>query len=394
MKQVNLFMQGVIFLILLIFSGCETQSYELSEEQGLLIESETESKIEGVLTFNEFIEITSKGFEGVGVDENYCFEFEFYDSSTDECVFEIVCDEEFNEVKYKTEDETEVFNELSECDRVDVIYDNFMEYLENQDYISADFSTHHHGTNENIDLINEFFINSDDTIELVKGEDINNIALSIWRDFSFLIPMNYREDLNYFGVFTDGVDETLAYVAQRDFIENPHIWYLAIDYEDFNSQSREEFYATLIHEFAHIFSLDNSQLDYFGDENTCIYLYIDEGCFYENSYLQLFYEQFWENGLYTEHLELVEQLGSQEEASYELFMKYEEDFVSEYAATNILEDFAESYMMYILFSYNQVKESSNTISKEKIMFFDQFTELRNLRVNIRNNLEKLSRTNS
>ncbi|MCH8520122.1 MAG: hypothetical protein LAT82_05195 [Nanoarchaeota archaeon] len=361
----------LLLLVMLLTAGCEFDDYDYLEESDNYFDELNENALE----FDEFLAITSSGFDSIRVDSNYCYEFEYYDSLTDECVFEVMCDEE-----------------TDECERVDIIYDEFLLYLENKDYITQDFSISHHGSIEDIDLIVEFYINSNDNLELLMGSDIDEMSMSIWDEFSFLIPDSLRPDLRYFGIFTDGVDETLAYVSQRDYVENPHIWYLAVDYLDYTSQNKEEFYATLIHEFAHIFSLENSQLDYYY-EYDCIYLTVDDWCFYENSYLNLFYEEFWKKELYEFHFNLVQELGSEEEAGYELYDSYPSYFVTQYAATNILEDFAESFMMYVLLSNNQIQNSPRVVSTQKIIFFNNFDELKEMRIQIRDNLEKLNKMN-
>ena len=336
---------------LILFSGCSFDSeYQYEEE---------------VLSYKEFIEITNKGFDSIEIDEHLCYSFEYYDSSTDECILDVYC-----------------FEELGECERIDEIYASFEEYLEQQDYYSnSDF--HYHSLSEDEDLYNEFYITESDELEATLGEwDIQ--TQQIWEEFSNLIPKEYRTNLRYYGTFTDGVEETLAYVSQRN-TEDPEIWYLAIDYQDHDITSKSDFTHTYIHEFAHILSFHEQEIDYYTHEN-CQTFQLIEGCLKDNSYMFSFYSSFWEGTLQSRFEELSNEYG-EEDAGYYLYEEFgSNEFISDYAATNVVEDFAESFTYYVLSSNSNIEQSSS-----KIQFFNQFEELKTLRLEIRKNLDKSTR---
>jgi hypothetical protein len=64
------------------------------------------------------------------------------------------------------------------------------------------------------------------------------------------------------------------------------------------------------------------------------------------------------------------------------YKKYKTQFVTDYAATNPDEDFAESYMFFVL----KEEPTKSTIADQKILFFYDFPELVEMRDLIRSNL--------
>lgn len=56
-----------------------------------------------------------------------------------------------------------------------------------------------------------------------------------------------------------------------------------------------------------------------------------------------------------------------------MYTDNEDDFVNDYAATNPEEDFAESFMYFVL--YDWPEEDSVYLYDKKILFFTQFPEL-------------------
>ena len=189
---------------------------------------------------------------------------------------------------------------------------------------------------------------------------------------------------------------------------------------------------TLIHENAHIISLSSSQADndsiayeelcdddwrcndneirriFAQKEAACAPNFYDGavGCLKEDSYLNLFFQEFWTD-IYREYIYGGEQVISTDE----FHQKYYDHFVSWYAATNPAEDFAESFTVFVLWNDEEIanhkkwckKEGWNIISEpgwsywklceniyrdnsiweEKIRFFYDFPELVEMRDFIR-----------
>lgn len=167
--------------------------------------------------------------------------------------------------------------------------------------------------------------------------------------------------------FTDGPDEVLAEVEPvNDSLES---WTLKIDYEDVFDENNDfsvDFIQTIHHEYAHIASLNNTQVDV--DYNVCETFEVSEGCLREDSYLYSYIAEFWTDEQ-IDYLFELENNCQEDDLSYcgidvALNQAYPGEFVSEYAASNPGEDFAEAY------SFARTGNTAEgEISQDKIEFF-------------------------
>lgn len=215
----------------------------------------------------------------------------------------------------------------------------------------------------------------------------------IWNYFSTLIPYKFRPQLAEFTIFTDGESNTLAAVAQT--YDDEKLWGLEVDYADTTDYYYLSF--TLVHEFAHLFTLEPSQVppslaifnnpddnDIYLDEiSACNNYFPGEGCSNTDSYINQFYSQFWFD-IYEEwnEINLEEDEDLYSEKLDEFYYKYEDQFLSDYAAINPAEDIAESFGFFVFAE----KPAGNSIAEQKILFFYQFPELVEIRTDILNNL--------
>lgn len=175
---------------------------------------------------------------------------------------------------------------------------------------------------------------------------------NLWFSFSWLIPEKNREDINRFEVFKSG--DTLAYISLHD--RYGKYWTLGMNNK--NIELASETLVTYLHEYAHFLSLNQTQIDYWADEERCKSLYLaDSGCFYKDAYLTNFYKQFWESGGYGE---------------------LDDFYVSTYAMSSPEEDFAESFAHFILTQL----PNGDTLKEQKLLFFYQYDELIKLRTEI------------
>ena len=163
--------------------------------------------------------------------------------------------------------------------------------------------------------------------------------------------------------------------------------------------------SVMIHENGHILSLGSSQsdndmvtgVDFWVEpytevrkitqekESTCApnYFTAVAGCMKDDSYLNLFFQKFWVD-IYPSHK------WEYEFDDYDKFLdhnalfhqKYKTQFVTDYAASNPDEDFAESFTAFVL----KEKPTKSTISHQKILFFYDFPELVEMRDFIRSSL--------
>ncbi|MDJ0754932.1 MAG: hypothetical protein QNJ45_15525 [Ardenticatenaceae bacterium] len=209
---------------------------------------------------------------------------------------------------------------------------------------------------------------------------------ALWEQFATLIPQEFRRDLTQFGVFTDGIDGTLAYVEPNP--DNPETWLIVLDPAD--TADRDDFTYTLIHEYGHVLTLNDRQVPfdqeaYFDDTGdayeaaaeACSTFFTGEGCAEDTSYIGAFYATFWTE-IYDE-LPFPDEEGIVDEDELaDFYDRYADQFVTDYAATNPGEDIAESWTHFVL----KPKPAGNTVAEEKILFFYQYPELVKLRQEI------------
>jgi len=136
----------------------------------------------------------------------------------------------------------------------------------------------------------------------------------------------------------------------------------------------EEMKVTLVHEMAHILTLNDSQVN--EKAGSCSTYKLDEGCANITSYIVSFFNQFWKSyGPVDEY---------DEDAAYDRYDKNPTDFVNDYAATNPVEDLAETFAHFVL--EDKPKNCDATVAdKEKCSLYE-FSELVTMRDNIRVNL--------
>ena len=207
----------------------------------------------------------------------------------------------------------------------------------------------------------------------------------LWDEIKLIIPPDYLSYISNLLVFSDGSENTLAYVIQD---ENSTKWTVAVDLIDsidYKGNFSRDFIDTLIHEFMHLITLNDSQMDLniyeFGESYT-----IDEGSLKPDSYLNEFYNKFWKNHQEQIYLQKRTDYPADEKdyLTQIFYEKHQNEFISEYAATSPEEDISETFMEFVL----KNKPDGKEIKYEKIRFLYNYSELVNLRNYIRNNLKE------
>ena len=205
----------------------------------------------------------------------------------------------------------------------------------------------------------------------------------VWKYASSLLPADQLQLISEYDVFTDGPQNILAWVNVRDGLDRSR-WQLGVDVAD--AQNPVDLTYTLIHEFGHLITLNSNQIPqgdyYYGwnqNSSTCPQFTSPEGCSLPNSYLNRFYQNYWVDIL-GEWRDMVErpQTKSDEEFRalvHDFYSRHEDQFVREYAATNIDEDIAESFMHFVL----EPKPTGKGVIDQKIRFFYDFPELVSMR---------------
>lgn len=200
-----------------------------------------------------------------------------------------------------------------------------------------------------------------------------------WNFFTNLIPADARTVMKELELFADPEDGTAAYVAPISD-NDLSIWEMGHNLDFVWDQNNEfvqgESAYTSIHEVAHLLTLDNSQVNV--SAGNCGTFHTGEGCSTSTSYINEFFNQFW-GDIYAEN----QQIGQDDfDGFFDFYRKYSDQFVSEYAATNPGEDIAESFATYVMGD----SPSGNSISAQKIRFFDGFSELVSLKQRIQANI--------
>jgi hypothetical protein len=205
----------------------------------------------------------------------------------------------------------------------------------------------------------------------------------IWREIKDKVGTNLLASLDSFIVYSDGKDETLAYVNYID--DKASRWYMAIDIEDSinmeDNSLKEDFYFTIVHELAHVITLNDTQAIYNSEPSFGKY-FEEDISFNEDSYLNEFYNRFWTYSI--DESRIIQNLDN-EDIRYKFFLRHENSFVTDYAATSPSEDIAESFAYFVI----NEKPMGNEIWEQKIRFFYEFEELVEIKNNIRKRLSSL-----
>ena len=212
----------------------------------------------------------------------------------------------------------------------------------------------------------------------------------VWNYASAMLPPEQLKWISEFYIFTDGPENILAWVNSKDIFDRSH-WQLGVDITD--AEHPVYLTYTVTHEVGHLITLNTGQIpqtEFYStwsqNPGTCSQFHLPEGCTNPDSYINLFYQQFWID-IFEEWREKVEQgsISSEDELDAlvrEFYEDHEDQFVRQYAATNIREDIAESFMHFVL----GPNPGSNTLRNQKISFFYDFPELVALRKQIIQNV--------
>jgi len=218
----------------------------------------------------------------------------------------------------------------------------------------------------------------------VKGKELEfqkDVAKhqEIWDLTKKIIPANYRAKMSHFMIFAGEGDGTARYVFSREADLSKWEMGIAIDFAyyggSFNSDG--ELAYSIVHEFGHILTLDDTQLDSSVSESNCQNYFPGEGCAKEPAYINKLHSRYWED-IADEHSNLGENFDKQD-AFYE---KYQDRFVIGYATTHPAEDIAEVFATFVT---RNGGVNGNSIAEQKIQLMYDHSELIGLRDFIRGN---------
>ncbi len=238
-------------------------------------------------------------------------------------------------------------------------------------------------------IIAEYEVLLDGSLEFLSG-DPNPLHEDLWIDVITLLPTEWVDEyIYYFTVFES--EDTYAYVDEIFDGE----WEFAINVED-----SDEFAITILHEFAHIVTLNDAEYvnyDVVLDDReglietdaayedgiaegmaVCDTFAYDDGCPVDDSLLVLWTEEFW-----LDDYELAFD-GSLDDPAIFFFDEDPDAFVSEYAATYPADDFAVTFSIFVALEDDELPTmDSDRIVEQKIAWFSTIPELADLRDDLR-----------
>jgi hypothetical protein len=201
-----------------------------------------------------------------------------------------------------------------------------------------------------------YSVSSGEKIAFKTGKDSEEFR-KIWDEIAALSPNNISDKyIESYELFDDANNDTLAFVDDAD--ENGK-WRIAVNVGARKNESLREQKATLVHELGHIITLNRSQVV---KANSCPNLDLAEGCANANSYVNTFYNKYWK--------------GVKAPATFSA-----SKFVTEYAATEPVEDLAESFAFFVM--EKDQDKLGNEVKDQKIKHFYQFPDLVAIRAEMR-----------
>lgn len=142
-------------------------------------------------------------------------------------------------------------------------------------------------------------------------------------------------------------------------------------------EDEQTFDEVIVHEIGHVLSLSPDQMT---DDSVAGTYVVDEGTLRPDAWLNLFYTTFWRNH-YPGWKDTEDQ-----EAAGKLYRTHRDAFVTEYAATNPVEDFAETFTAFVM----RPKPSGPRERDRKVLFFWTFPALVQERETMRKGLESVN----
>ena len=197
-------------------------------------------------------------------------------------------------------------------------------------------------------------------------------AAAEWRRFTQLFPAALHPEITLFVAIDSNKSGGTDGAMQLNAL-HPGKQYLALDTTGLDNPS--ELDRTMIHEFAHLLTLRESQLPLDSSAAKSCDVYSDNtGCPAPGSYLRAYLARFWPDAMG----------GTLDESDAAATARYRTGgFVTEYAATNPFEDMAEVFAEWVLES---APPTGTAQVDEKLRFFDDYPEVVAIRETVRASL--------
>lgn len=238
------------------------------------------------------------------------------------------------------------------------------------------------------DRITLYQVDGEDIIKIqdydVEGEllDLQNDVAKhqeLWALVKKIIPLEYRSKMSQFLIYHGEKTKTSGFVNPT--LNNLSQWQfaLAIDYAyktGFNFE--DDLVFTIIHELGHILTLNNEQVTPGIISRNCTNYFVSKGCAKTDSYISTFYTRFW-----SDIEDEYNALNDSPESKLNFYTKYNDRFISEYAAESPREDIAEIFASFVV---NSNIDFGDSVKDQKIQMMYDYPELIELREFIRQSM--------
>jgi len=229
---------------------------------------------------------------------------------------------------------------------------------------------HQHGADEA--PLAEGGVDGDQLDTTGLSPEVAEQALQVWNRFVELIPADQRQMISGFELL--GEDYQGAHVYPED--DDPTRWVLGV-----GLGLGEDLDYVLIHEFAHLLTLQAEEVPPSTDDGSCPTYHTGEGCALRGSTMAEFVKQFWTPEMRATVEELYE---SEDQGALEAFYQQRRDqFVTDYAATNPAEDLAETFAHFV----TEDRPTGDSIADQKVQLLWADPDLVELRAEIRSALD-------
>ncbi len=192
----------------------------------------------------------------------------------------------------------------------------------------------------------------------------------VWELYCKALPVEYRQKIGQFQLFTDGYSNMLAYTStldKEDGTADNTRFNVTVDYYDAfdefgQPRDQSKLLFTLIHEYGHVLLECEEQIDLTKGADVH-----DPAAFIEGSFRQRYYEAFWQDPYQSV-------LGS--------YWEFPEHYVSGYAGNMFHEDIAETFAVFVFAE----QPTGSSVAQQKLNFFWAEDAMVALRADIRSGL--------
>ena len=216
------------------------------------------------------------------------------------------------------------------------------------------------------EVVGEKLVSSEATPEQTEQ------ANAVWTRFTELIPADERTMVSKFELMADEYGGAHVYADEND----PTRWILGVNF----GIEGEELDSILVHEFGHLLTLQAGEVPPSNEDTSCPTYNPGEGCAMNASTIAEFVEAFWPQQM-QDDLARINDTGDWD-AIDQFYADNADQFVTDYAATNPVEDLAETFTAFVL----EERPTGSNIADQKVEMLWGDPEMVALRDEIRANL--------